>query len=264
MNYVISFFYLAGKYDYQYVERQREGEKDEDGFSSRSGQRTMNKDIIKEEVVMAQGTLYLLQISFQPLILSVFFLLRRIISSWLLCLPLLIPAAPQPAWWGTRSQPYCLPHVSFSLPLGVFNVQFEDDSGRSWAGLVQYSISALLCTSPPNKRVSVSCVTYQNPLIRTKWKEETPVNTMKLLLSQGLHYICFFLQADSRLVIYDSLDCRNYQVPSQPVTGSGAVRTFFCISRGIVQVTCRLESFMDLLQVRELHPIHRLTWQRKS
>lgn len=74
MNYAISFsFHLAGKYDYQYVERQREGEKDEDGFSSRSGQRTMNKDIIKEEVVMAQGTLYLLQISFQPLILSVFF-----------------------------------------------------------------------------------------------------------------------------------------------------------------------------------------------
>lgn len=58
MNYVISLsFHLAGKYDYQYVERQREGEEDEDGFSSRSGQRTMNKDIIKEEVVIAQGTL---------------------------------------------------------------------------------------------------------------------------------------------------------------------------------------------------------------
>lgn len=73
------------------------------------------------------------------------------------------------------------------------------------------------------------------------------------LLSQGLYYSCF-LQADSRLVIYDSLDCRNYQVPSQPVTGSGAVRTFFCISRGIVQVTCRLESFMDLFLFHSYPP----------
>lgn len=151
--------FQACKYDYQYVEKQREGEDDEDGFSSRSGQRTMNKDIIKEEIVLAQGV---------------------------------FPV-------GCYAYPFShqLPH---SLP-GVYNVQFEDDSGTSWAGLVQYSVSALLCASPPNKRVS----------------------------------------ADSRLVIYDSLDCRNYQVPSQPVTGSGAVRTFFCISRGIVQVTCRLQ-----------------------
>lgn len=75
---ILSPFYLAGKYDYQYLDRQREGEKegekedgesgekeDGDGFSSRSGQRTMNKDIIKQEIAIAQGTL--LKIPFQPI-----------------------------------------------------------------------------------------------------------------------------------------------------------------------------------------------------
>jgi hypothetical protein len=49
------------------------------------------------------------------------------------------------------------------------------------------------------------------------------------------------LSREAVLVVYDSLDCRNSESPPQPKSASGSVRTFFCLTRGSVLVTCRLQ-----------------------
>ena len=43
---------LAGRYDYQYVHRETEGEE----FTARAGQRIMTKDLIKQEITIAEGS----------------------------------------------------------------------------------------------------------------------------------------------------------------------------------------------------------------
>ena len=50
----------AGSYDYQYIEQQGPEEEEREGeFTSRTGQRTMIKDIIKQEFTIGEGIIIL-------------------------------------------------------------------------------------------------------------------------------------------------------------------------------------------------------------
>jgi hypothetical protein len=94
---------------------------------------------------------------------------------------------------------YQLPH---SLP-GSFVVRYEDmDSSKSWEGVVQYSMSAVLMTGGSS----------QNRISK-----------------------------ESRMEVYDSIECRNSEAAPQPLMAHGSVRTFFCLTRGTVNVTCSLQ-----------------------
>jgi hypothetical protein len=94
---------------------------------------------------------------------------------------------------------YQLPH---SLP-GSFVVQYEDmDSSKSWEGVVQYSVSAVLTSGSPHNKIS----------------------------------------KESRMVVYDSIECRSSEAAPQPLMAHGSVRTFFCLTRGTVNVTCSLQN----------------------
>ena len=50
---------VAGRYDYQYMEQGPEEEEREGDFTSRTGQRTMIKDIIKQEFTIGEGMMYM-------------------------------------------------------------------------------------------------------------------------------------------------------------------------------------------------------------
>lgn len=89
-----------------------------------------------------------------------------------------------------------------NLP-GVFHTQSEGLSEKSWEGVIKYSLGAML---------------------------EMPEGTAGQRLS-----------VESPMVIYDSLDCRNTHMASDVHRATGTVKTFFCIQRGNVQVSSRLD-----------------------
>ena len=49
---------------------------------------------------------------------------------------------------------------------------------------------------------------------------------------------CYLLSQDEvPIVVYDNINCKNPSVVPDDQTATGSVKTFFCISRGSVQVT---------------------------
>ncbi|KAL5474002.1 hypothetical protein EMCRGX_G028572 [Ephydatia muelleri] len=85
---------------------------------------------------------------------------------------------------------------------GVFTLNHVDPGGKSWEGLIRYSVSAQLEPSAASEQ---------------RLGAEVPV------------------------VVYDNIHCKNPSVPPDDQTATGSVKTFFCISRGSVQVTVGLK-----------------------
>ena len=138
--------HTQGKYGYQYIE-EGEGE-----FVSRVGQRNMIKDIVKQEIVLAEGEQRecLVETEIHYCLTAGLFPVGCYVYPFLYQLPHNLP--------GKKNQ-YFFTSIFFHLCVlqGSFRVQCEDmDSGKSWEGVVQYSVSAVLTGPTNNNKISVS------------------------------------------------------------------------------------------------------------